>query len=178
MTASNFPACLDFTLAQEGGFVDMRDDRGGATNMGITLATLAAYRGHEVTVGELEAMTQAEAEAIYVADFWRPVNGDALPPGLDLMVFDMGVNAGPRRSAEQLQAVIGVAQDGIVGPRTLAAVQMVSPRLLIARLGYAQQVYYNGIVQASPSQSVFLAGWLARCSDRTAAAKTMALSDG
>ena len=179
MTASNFPACLDFTLAHEGGFVDMREDRGGATNMGITADTLADWLGRAVAPQDVQGLTRETARAIYQTEYWQPVNGNALPPGLDLMVFDFAVNVGPQTSAKHLQGLFkGLRQDGIIGNLTLTAIRMHALDWIIATLGLSQQAYYNDIVQASPTQSVFLAGWLARCSDRTAAAKTMALSDG
>jgi lysozyme family protein len=47
--ADLFDACLAFTLAQEGGYVDDPDPK-GATNLGITLATLQHW-DHSPTLG-------------------------------------------------------------------------------------------------------------------------------
>ena len=63
-----------------------------------------------------------ETGAIYRARYWDAVAGDELPEGLDLAVFDFAVNSGPVRAVAYLQAALGVAQDGIVGPVTLGAV--------------------------------------------------------
>ncbi|WP_281423880.1 glycosyl hydrolase 108 family protein, partial [Mesorhizobium silamurunense] len=53
--------------------------------------------------------------------YWDAVLGAELPDGVDCAVFDFAVNSGPGRAAKYLQAVLGVAQDGRVGPATVAA---------------------------------------------------------
>lgn len=120
-TSSRFQACLAEVLRHEGGYADHPADPGGATNMGITLATLSDWRGRPVTKQEVRDLTVAEAGEIYRARYWQPIRGDALPPGVDLAVFDFAVNSGPARAVKALQSVLGVAQDGIIGPATLAA---------------------------------------------------------
>ena len=51
--ADQFDPCLGFTLAQEGGYVDDPADPGGATNMGITLATLRHW-DHDPALGPVD----------------------------------------------------------------------------------------------------------------------------
>ena len=55
-----------------------------------------------------------------------------MPLGLDYAVFDFAVNSGVGRASKYLQAVLGVAQDGQIGARTLAAIQ--SPKATINAL--------------------------------------------
>jgi lysozyme family protein len=169
----NFPACLAFTLQHEGGFSDRPADRGGATNMGITASTLASWYGHAVTTQQVETLPQAVAAQIYQSRYWQTVNAAALPPGLDLMVFDFGVNHGPESSVMRLQGLLGLQQDGIIGPQTLGAIKAHALNWIIATLGYSQQTFYNQLAQDDPEEAEFLAGWLARCSDRTKAAQAM-----
>ena len=94
-----FETCVDFTLRQEGGFSDDPRDPGGATNFGITQGVLCAWRHTKCSVADVRDLTETEAASIYGALYWNPVRGDCLPSGIDLMVFDMGVNAGVRRAA-------------------------------------------------------------------------------
>lgn len=97
-------------------------DPGGCTNLGITLATLRAWRGTRgVDCDDVRALTRADAAAIYAARYWLPVRGDELPLGVSLVVFDWGVNAGPRRAARALQKIVGTKADGWIGTNTLAA---------------------------------------------------------
>ena len=122
---SRLDDCLAFTLREEGGFVDDPRDPGGATNMGITLATLRVWRDDkQLDVAAIEDLTVADATTIYGADFWNRARCDALPAGVDLLVFDHGVNAGTIRSAKLLQQTLGFAPadvDGSIGPDTLAS---------------------------------------------------------
>lgn len=119
-----FTRCLAFVCSKavEGGFVDDSRDRGGPTNHGVTLATLSHWRGRSCTVDDVRALSLAEAEAIYRAQYWKAVDGDQLPAGVDLMAFDAAVNQGPGTAARFLQHAAGVTPDGVIGPRTIAAV--------------------------------------------------------
>lgn len=174
MTAPNFAPCLQFTLAHEGGFVDDPADRGGATNMGITQETLSNWLGRAVSMQEVQQLPRVIAAQIYAHEYWAPVAGDKLPAGLDLMVFDFGVNAGPGTSARRLQGLFqGLRQDGAIGPVTLKAVAAHDLAWIISALDYSQQAYYNALVTEDATQERFLAGWLARCSDRAKAARAM-----
>lgn len=133
MAAANFAAALDAVLRHEGGYADHPADPGGATNLGITRATLARWSGRPVSKAEVRALTKAEAAAIYRARYWDAVRADALPAGLDVAVFDCAVNSGPVRAVKTLQAVVGLPADGKIGPATLAAVNMRAPRALITQ---------------------------------------------
>ena len=59
---------------------------------------------------------------IYEKNYWGRMKCDDIPSGLDLCVFDFGVNAGTGRSAKYLQRMIGSTPDGGIGPMTLQAV--------------------------------------------------------
>jgi lysozyme family protein len=161
----NFAACMTFMLQAEGGFVDNPDDPGGATNEGITLATLQRHFPND-TVADLKAMSDATRDDIYRRDYWNAVAGDALPSGVDLTVFDFGVNAGPRRSVRMMQEAIGVDADGQVGPITLARLGQMGASGVITRLGQMQAAYYR----AEDDFDEFGKGWLARTTRRQAAA--------
>lgn len=102
MAADNFTACLDFTLSHEGGYVDHPRDPGGATNMGITHATLARWRRRPVTKADVRALRRDEAARIYKALYWDRVDGPLLPRGLDLCAFDSAVNSGEGRAKKWL----------------------------------------------------------------------------
>lgn len=99
MANNNFPACLAFTLKYEGGMSFDPRDPGGRTNQGVTETTYAQYRKSKgLAWGSVYAMTAAERDAIYRDEYWAKVTGDSLPRGVDLCVFDYGVNSGPPRA--------------------------------------------------------------------------------
>jgi lysozyme family protein len=99
MSAVNYPApILDFTLKYEGGWSDDPRDPGGATMKGVTLATYAAFKGRAVSKAELKAISDVDLFAIYRQGYWQAVDGDELPTGPDLCLFDIAVNSGPARA--------------------------------------------------------------------------------
>lgn len=172
--ANTFDACLAFTLQQEGGYSDDPNDPGGATNYGITLATLQTYTGNQaLTADDIRNISMATVQAIYRADYWNRLQCDALPAGVDLMVFDSGVNIGTGRAARVLQEAAGLTGtdvDGAIGPHTLSVVGGVAASTMIANLAGQQRAYY----QALANFPIYGRGWLARVDRREATANTMA----
>jgi hypothetical protein len=164
-----FQTCVQFVLKHEGGFVNNPEDPGGATNMGITLGTLQAWCGHAVTVEDVRNLTQSEAEQIYRANYWNPLKCDELPLGVDMVVFDFGVNAGIRRSALTLEQVVGVAQDGIIGPETLAAVGKADALQVVEQFGQTRLAYYKRLKEWPE----FGKGWSDRVTECQAEARTL-----
>jgi lysozyme family protein len=123
MTYTNFDKALALVLEHEGGYVNDPHDPGGETNRGVTKAVYDAYRKVRGRGPQsVKFITDAELKAIYKFQYWDKVQGDHLPAGLDYAVFDFAVNSGVGRASKFLQAVLGVAQDGQIGARTLAAI--------------------------------------------------------
>lgn len=168
----NFSACLVELLQHEGGFVNNPADPGGATNLGITLKTLEAFREKPVSEDDVRNLTKDEAQEIYRANYWNTMKCDDLPPGIDLMVFDFGVNAGPQRSVKLLQRAAGVTDDGSVGPITLAAVRAADPADLIARFAQGRMEHYRSLA----TFAVFGRGWTSRTDAVKQSAMRMALA--
>lgn len=124
MSTDRFEVCLAEILAHEGGYVDHPRDPGGATNLGITRATLAAWRNVKlarVPKSDVRKLSREEAADIYRARYWDVCRCGEMPPGIDLVVFDAAVNSGPRRSIKWLQASLGVKVNGYVGRSTITA---------------------------------------------------------
>lgn len=134
MAQNNFERCLPFILRHEGGYVDDKRDPGGATNLGVTIGTLSTWLGRKATKAEVKALKVATVAPIYRRNYWDAARCSDLPAGVDYCVFDFCVNSGVARSVMALQRAVGVADDGKIGPLTLAAVRKVSPDVLIARL--------------------------------------------
>jgi lysozyme family protein len=120
----NYTRCLHHTLKYEGGYVNHPKDPGGATNRGVTQAVYDQWRkAHGHPHQSVKAITEEEVQGIYRKQYWDKVRGDDLPVGVDMAVFDFAVNSGVSRAIKYLQGVVGVAQDGAMGPGTLAAVE-------------------------------------------------------
>jgi lysozyme family protein len=158
MARNAFATCLAFVLEEEGGYGDMPGDPGGATNMGITRATLSAWRGRPVNKEDVLSLEGDEAAAIYKADYWSAISGDDLPAGLDLALFDDAVNSGPRQAVRDLQRALDISADGLIGPITLAAVEAAPPAALVAKLCAARKARLSAL----PQFSRFGRGWTRR----------------
>ncbi|GGF24217.1 hypothetical protein GCM10011321_14490 [Youhaiella tibetensis] len=157
MAKGNLPAVLAETLAYEGGWSDHPSDPGGATMKGITLAVFRRYRPG-ASKEQLRAISADDVERIYRDGYWGPVRGDDLPEGVDLTVFDYGVNSGPSRSAKDLQRVVGATVDGKIGPATIALVKASAPRAVIK----AHCARRLGFVQSLAIWNTFGKGWARR----------------
>ena len=169
-TEERFERCLTEVLRHEGGYVDHPSDPGGATNMGITRKTLARWRKvspwTDLPKAAVAGLTRDEAALIYRASYWNACKAGDMPAGVDLALFDFAVNSGPDRAVRVLQAALGVAADGAVGPVTLGAVNAANPTKLIdaicdRRLGFLGRL---------SSFATFGRGWTRRVAEIRAAA--------
>jgi lysozyme family protein len=160
-------------LKREGGFVNRVEDKGGATNYGITRATLSNYLGKQCSVDDVKAMTKATAADIYESLYYIKPEINKLPMAIQPLVFDMAVNHGCSRAIKMLQLELAefldsihVGQaDGIVGDKTIAASQAVvaaHKRLFINKLVERRLNFYRSIVEKDPSQKIFINGWQTR----------------
>jgi lysozyme family protein len=121
----NFDQAFERLIGHEGGYTKGVGDPGGETKYGISKRSYPAE--------DIPSMTLERAKAIYLKDFWGPAGCDAVPDSIRFDLFDMAVNAGVMRAAKTLQAAVGETQDGIIGPRTLQAIQSMPAPRLIAR---------------------------------------------
>lgn len=119
---ANFDKSLRLVLVHEGGWSDHPEDPGGATMKGVTLAVFRRYYGADRSKADLRNISDAQLGHIYKAGYWDKCDCDDLPPGVDYAVFDGAVNSGPVRSVRWLQAAVGAAQSGGIGPDTLGRV--------------------------------------------------------
>ena len=169
-----FERCDGLVIALEGGakYTNNPKDRGGPTKFGVTLRALADRRGGPVTAEDVQALTLAEASAIYRAVYWASVRGDQLPAGVDLIVFDAAVNCGRGRAVTFLQAALRVPADGVFGPQTLRAVQAADDlSALVERIRLERLRHYRQC-EAFPT---FGKGWLNRLSSVAQTAKAWAV---
>lgn len=165
-----FQRCLTEVLRHEGGYVDHPSDPGGATNMGITRKTLARWRKispwTDLPKSSVASLKREEAGLIYRANYWNPSRAGDMPVGVDLALFDFAVNSGPDRAVRTLQAALGVAADGEVGPVTLAALRGADLARLVNDFCYRRLAFLNGL----STFAVFGGGWTRRVADIRAAA--------
>lgn len=146
----NFEAAFERLIGHEGGYVDHPADPGGATNYGISAR---AYPGEDI-----RGMTLARAQELYRRDYWGPAGCDAVPDPIKFDLFDMAVNAGVRAAVRCLQRACGETADGILGPRTLLAVQSIPATRLLARFNGSRLAALTEL----PQWPAFSKGWARR----------------
>ena len=153
-------------LKHEGGFVNHPRDPGGATNRGVTIGTLKRL-GIDVDgdgdsdLTDLRNLRESDAVRVFKLFYADKVQADLLPPGLDYAMTDFAVNSGPSRAVKHLQRILGVEQDGDLGPKTLARVAECSPAALITSLSESRMRFLRGL----DTWGDFGRGWTARVDD-------------
>jgi lysozyme family protein len=182
-----FNRALKATFMFEGGFSDDPDDRGGATNMGITRGTLSRAKaaGWVPKDATIQTLTREQAAEIYRRGYWEPIHGDDLPSPVAEMVFDCAANHGVGGAGRLLQRALNamghtipLAVDGVIGPKTLAAVQKLVEldrkhsdafpemgsrfhTMMLARtIALYRAQYYVLIVESRSNQKKFFWGWI------------------
>jgi len=151
-------------LKHEGGYVDHPNDPGGATKYGISLRFLKS-NGIDINVDgridkkDIVELTIDEAVQIYRSFFWDKMRLDGISNELlKLHLFDMGVNAGTKTAIKILQRMIGVEADGLIGSKTLAAINAYYGNI-VSDYASARMKYYENLTIRNPKLKVFLRGW-------------------
>ena len=150
----NFTQAFETLLKHEGGFSDHAADPGGKTRYGVTeaVAREVGYRG------DMKDLPLDLAKRIYKDKYWDSVKAEQLPPTCRYAVFDAAVNSGPRQSIKWLQRSLGMLDDGIIGPKTLAAVNAANPDSLRMRI-LGQRLKFMASLANWPA---FSRGWANR----------------
>lgn len=180
-----FLRAVERTVKIEGGFVDNPLDRGGPTNLGITLPTLDRWYRQELnrpaTLEDLKSLNHEGARQLYcdlywndgrlpcqdIADWWEPLSWEC---------FDSAVLHGPRQSGFFLQRALNLLNkqgtvvadlkvDGWAGRSTLTAMQAVGrlPRgqeALLLAVNIEQAAFLRNLAMEDPTQEEFYRGWI------------------
>lgn len=179
---ARFEDAIGNVLAHEGGYVDHPSDPGGATNFGVSLRYLQSLgdvdrdgqlegdfdRDGDVDADDIQRMTVDNAKGIYRDQWWdRHGYGAIASQDLATKVFDLAVNMGPRRAHRLLQAALNnlghrLAQDGVLGPKTFAAIGRVEPDRLLGEFRCQAVEFYLDLIRRNPQREHFRRGWLRR----------------
>lgn len=165
-----FKDYLKVILEHEGGYVNHPNDPGGETNYGISLRFLKGIKledgdidnDNDIDIDDIQSLTLSDVENIYMLYFWLPLNlGGLTNEMLKLHIFDHGVNAGVATAAKMIQRLIGLKDDGLIGPMTCKAINQ-SKEPLVDLYKQERIKYYDRIIEKNPKLSVFRNGWINR----------------
>lgn len=126
----DFDTAFTKLLGHEGGYSNNKNDSGGETMWGVTIA-VARENGYK---GEMRAMPVDVAKAIYRAKYWDAVRADDLPAPIRYPMFDAAVNSGVGQAVRWLQRAVGTADDGKLGSITIAAAIMADGHAVAAAM--------------------------------------------
>lgn len=165
----NFDECLKMLLHHEGGYINHPSDPGGETNLGVTKKVYQEWGGTK----DMKDLTVEDVAPIYKKNYWDRCKCDDLESGVDWVVFDWAVNSGTGRSAKAIQKICGAAQDGAIGPKTLALIGTQNTQYVIEEFGKIRQDFYESL----KTFDTFGKGWTRRNKETTEKALEMIEED-
>ena len=168
--ATSVEKLAPFVLEHEGGFVNDPLDRGGATNKGVTIAVWKA-QGYDkdgdgdIDVADLKLITEADAIMIMKKNYWDRWKADRIKNQAIANTLVDWVWGSGAWGIKIPQRILGVKDDGVVGIKTLEAINKQNPNKFLEKLYLARFNFLDGIVASNPSQKRFIKGWKNRMND-------------
>lgn len=159
-----FDIALRFALSNEGThYVADPSDKGVCSRMGVTLASLSSWRGKPCTCDDVAKLGIDEVTSLYRLRYWDAMQLDQIgPQATATALFDMGVLNGPKEAVKVMQSCVHLLEDGILGPKTLAAINSHTASFLVPLFAQMFQLHFLQICRKDPSQAKFVGNWVHR----------------
>lgn len=162
---STFEVAFNRLIGHEGGYSDHRNDPGNWTSGKVGVGTLKGTKygiaANTYPNLDIKNLTIEQAKAIYKKDWWDKLGADQLHPAIVYQLWDFAVNAGKSRAIKELQQAVGVADDGIIGAKTVAAVNALELNDVLLMLACERLKFYTSL----PTFDKFGKGWVNRVAD-------------
>ena len=164
--ALTFDQAFERLIGHEGKFTNDRKDRGNWTTGVIGKGELKGTKFgiSAMTYPDLDILnlTLEQAKAIYKRDWWDKINADSLHSAIIFQVWDFAVNAGMGTAKRKLQKAVGVAEDGIIGKKTLQAIKAIELNDVLLKFNAAKLKHYTSL----STWSRYGKGWTIRTADQ------------
>lgn len=174
---ADYYKCIPLSLKYEGGYCDIKEDAGGATNHGISLRFAKDTEDYElfdldndgeITKYDIKMITEEIATEAFKKYFWdRFELSDIESNKKAFVIFDCLINSGSKNAARITQRALvacghDVDIDGKWGPITKRTVDICDEDCFVEEFLYERSEFFKRIVRNKPSQKIFLKGWLNR----------------
>ena len=161
---ADFLPAFELAILAEGGYHlhQVAGDTGGLTYAGIARVKNPQWQGW-AWIDRGETPPSQLVRDFYRAGWWDPIQGDQIhDQDVAYTVYSFATNAGLKTAIRLLQVVVGATPDGVMGTKTLEALNAMEPRLFLALYALARIARYRDIVARDRSQGKFLLGWINR----------------
>ena len=136
-----FDTIFERLMLHEGGYVNHKNDPGGETMWGVTKRVAQAHGYH----GDMRKLPKSLAKQITENSYYKAVKGDQLDRLIAWQLTDAAYNHGNRQAVKFLQRAVGVSADGLIGPRTLAAVTAMDKNDVVLLFNAERIEFYTGL---------------------------------
>lgn len=149
-------------IARKKGWSDDPDDPGGKTMIDVTLETYKSYcrkKGYPIPTAErLKGIPFDQWQEILKSMYWDEMQADKIKSqGIANICVDWLWASGATR-IKNIQRLLGVEQDGIVGPKTINAINSQSAEYLFKKIYNARVAFY----EACSGYWKYGKGWIRR----------------
>jgi len=165
---AKFENFVDKLLVLEGGYANVKDDKGGATKYGVTLQTWKE-NGYDkngdgkIDANDIKLLSLSDAKMIAKKIFWDYFKADQIKnQSIAEFICDWGYNSGRTSIAKKVQTLLGLNADGIFGSQTISRINSLNQEQLFNMLKTARLEFIRMIVARDPSQLKFYQGWVSR----------------
>ena len=157
---------MPLIIKWEGGYTNHPNDKGGCTMKGVTINTFRNFYGATKTCSDLKNITDDEWFNIFKTGYWDKCKGDSIiNQSIANIIIDWAWMSGVSTAIKQIQRILGVKDDGIIGNITLEAINTFNQEELFRKIYLSRTNFYINICKKNESQKVFLKGWINRLND-------------
>jgi len=160
-----FDKAFDRLIGHEAGYSSYKRDpgnwTGGKVGVGVLKGTKYGIAANTYPNLDIKNLTLEQAKQIYRKDWWDKLGADSLHSAIVFQLWDFAVNAGKSRAIKELQQVAGVPDDGIIGPKTIAAVKAMDVNDVLLKLNAERLKFYTSL----GTWSTYGKGWTNRVAE-------------